>query len=42
MATLAGPLCEEPMMGVAFFVETWDISEEIQVPGYEHQISDFF
>lgn len=25
MAALAGPLCEEPMMGVAFFVKKWDI-----------------
>ncbi|CAG9790922.1 unnamed protein product [Diatraea saccharalis] len=30
LATLAGPLCEEPMMGVAFCVEEWtlDKSEE--------------
>uniref|UniRef100_A0A0A9XJZ8 Ribosome assembly protein 1 n=1 Tax=Lygus hesperus TaxID=30085 RepID=A0A0A9XJZ8_LYGHE len=27
MATLAGPLCEEPMMGVAFIVKGWDITE---------------
>lgn len=28
MATLAGPLCEEPMMGVAFVVEEWDILDK--------------
>lgn len=28
LAALSGPLCEEPMMGVAFFVEKWEISDE--------------
>lgn len=28
LATLAGPLCEEPMMGVAFAVEEWSITKE--------------
>lgn len=28
MATLAGPLCEEPMMGVCFVVEDWEVSNE--------------
>lgn len=28
LATLAGPLCEEPMMGVAFAVEEWSIEKE--------------
>ncbi|KAG1663057.1 Elongation factor-like GTPase 1 [Nymphon striatum] len=28
MATMAGPLCEEPMMGVCFVVEEWEISNE--------------
>lgn len=28
LATLAGPLCEEPMMGVAFVVEDWVILKE--------------
>lgn len=28
LATLAGPMCEEPMMGVAFFVEDWKILDE--------------
>ncbi|XP_060804573.1 elongation factor-like GTPase 1 [Amyelois transitella] len=33
LATLAGPLCEEPMMGVAFCVEEWtlDKSEGVDV-----------
>ncbi|CAL4069015.1 unnamed protein product, partial [Meganyctiphanes norvegica] len=26
MATASGPLCEEPMMGVCFIIETWDLS----------------
>jgi len=31
IATLAGPLCEEPMMGVCFVVEDWtiDVSQQI-------------
>ena len=28
LATLAGPLCEEPMMGVAFLVESWQVLED--------------
>lgn len=27
LATLAGPLCEEPMMGVAFCVEEWSLDK---------------
>lgn len=27
LATLAGPLCEEPMMGVAFCVEEWTLEK---------------
>ena len=26
LATLSGPLCEEPMHGVCFIVETWDLN----------------
>lgn len=33
MATLAGPMCEEPMMGVAFFIEDWNILEESVTSG---------
>lgn len=31
IATLAGPLCEEPMTGVCFVVEDWtiDVSKQI-------------
>ncbi|CAB0014962.1 unnamed protein product [Nesidiocoris tenuis] len=32
LATLAGPLCEEPMMGVAFVVTGWEMVED----GTEH------
>ena len=28
MATLAGPLCEEPLMGVAFVVESWEVGDD--------------
>ncbi|XP_012272329.1 elongation factor-like GTPase 1 [Orussus abietinus] len=28
LATLAGPLCEEPMMGVCFLVKSWKIIED--------------
>ncbi|XP_050971245.1 elongation factor-like GTPase 1 [Labeo rohita] len=30
LATLSGPLCEEPLMGVCFSVETWDM--KLSVP----------
>lgn len=28
LATLAGPLCEEPMMGVCFVVKKWEINNQ--------------
>jgi len=28
LATFAGPICEEPMMGVAFILEAWTVAEE--------------
>lgn len=28
LATFAGPLCEEPMMGVCFVVKKWEIYED--------------
>jgi ribosome assembly protein 1 len=31
LATLAGPLCEEPMMGVCFIVEDWALAEKSQL-----------
>ncbi|VVC31802.1 Hypothetical protein CINCED_3A025452 [Cinara cedri] len=31
IATLAGPLCEEPMMGVCFVVENWTIDDSQQI-----------
>ncbi|KAJ8668941.1 hypothetical protein QAD02_000200 [Eretmocerus hayati] len=30
LATLSGPLCEEPMMGVCFVLKKWDINEDFQ------------
>jgi ribosome assembly protein 1 len=31
LATLAGPLCEEPMMGVGFVVQHWTVDKTIAV-----------
>jgi len=33
IATVAGPLCEEPMTGVCFIVEDWtvDVSQQISL-----------
>lgn len=31
LATLAGPLCEEPMMGVCFVVEDWLLADKSQL-----------
>ena len=28
LATLAGPICEEPMHGVAFIIEAWNLEVE--------------
>ena len=28
LATFAGPICEEPMMGVGFVLESWELQEE--------------
>ncbi|XP_037563174.1 elongation factor-like GTPase 1 isoform X2 [Dermacentor silvarum] len=33
MATLMGPLCQEPMMGVAFVVDKWDLDLSVEDPG---------
>ncbi|XP_075235749.1 elongation factor-like GTPase 1 [Lycorma delicatula] len=30
LATLAGPLCEEPLMGVAFIVEDWVVDTQVE------------
>lgn len=31
LATLAGPLCEEPLMGVCFIVEDWTLADKSQL-----------
>jgi hypothetical protein len=31
LATLAGPLCEEPIMGVCFIVEDWTLADKSQL-----------
>ena len=28
LATLAGPICEEPMLGVGFILEDWTLEQE--------------
>ncbi|KAH9369902.1 hypothetical protein HPB48_013907 [Haemaphysalis longicornis] len=33
LATLTGPLCQEPMMGVAFVVDQWDLDLSVEDPG---------
>lgn len=33
LATLAGPLCEEPMMGVCFIIRNWTIANQPEVSG---------
>uniref|UniRef100_A0A224YY67 Ribosome assembly protein 1 n=1 Tax=Rhipicephalus zambeziensis TaxID=60191 RepID=A0A224YY67_9ACAR len=33
LATLTGPLCQEPMMGVAFVVDQWDLDMSVEDPG---------
>lgn len=33
LATLMGPLCQEPMMGVAFVVDQWDLDLSVEDPG---------
>ncbi|KAG9436407.1 elongation factor-like GTPase 1 [Apis mellifera carnica] len=37
LATLAGPLCEEPMMGVCFVVKKWEIYQDSQSENNGHQ-----
>ncbi|CAK9809434.1 Elongation factor-like GTPase 1 [Anthophora quadrimaculata] len=36
LATLAGPLCEEPMMGVCFVVKKWEIYQDSQSENSGH------
>lgn len=33
LATLMGPLCQEPMMGVAFVVDQWSLDLSVEDPG---------
>lgn len=37
LATLAGPMCEEPLMGVCFILERWDQSRSEEPGASEHQ-----
>lgn len=30
LATLAGPLCEEPMHGVCFIIEEWTVDKDVE------------
>ncbi|XP_030832575.1 elongation factor-like GTPase 1 [Strongylocentrotus purpuratus] len=33
LATLAGPICEEPMMGVCFLIEKWEMDQSLMNKG---------
>ncbi|XP_072134445.1 elongation factor-like GTPase 1 isoform X2 [Mobula birostris] len=42
LATLSGPICEEPLMGVCFILEKWDMSNKVKQfvqPSTEEQAS---
>ncbi|XP_029430609.1 elongation factor-like GTPase 1 isoform X2 [Rhinatrema bivittatum] len=39
LATLAGPMCEEPLMGVCFIMEKWDMSRTEQLTEVSRQDS---
>ena len=39
LATLAGPLCEEPLMGVCFSLETWDMKSTPQ-PAHQESLEE--
>ncbi|XP_044044942.1 elongation factor-like GTPase 1 isoform X2 [Siniperca chuatsi] len=39
LATLSGPMCEEPMMGVCFSVERWDIQSSA-LPQHQDSLED--
>lgn len=39
LATLSGPMCEEPLMGVCFIVEKWEISKVGEMLSTRHQDS---
>ncbi|XP_006030284.1 elongation factor-like GTPase 1 [Alligator sinensis] len=40
LATLSGPMCEEPLMGVCFIVEKWDISKVEEIMSTKRQHSE--
>nr|XP_033776855.1 elongation factor-like GTPase 1 isoform X2 [Geotrypetes seraphini] len=42
LATLAGPMCEEPLMGVCFVMEKWDMSRAQQLIEFSRQDSREF
>ncbi|XP_069767762.1 elongation factor-like GTPase 1 isoform X2 [Narcine bancroftii] len=39
LATLSGPICEEPLMGVCFILEKWDMSNKVQLVLQKHSPS---
>lgn len=41
LATLSGPMCEEPLMGVCFSVERWDIQSSA-LPQHQDSLEDNF
>uniref|UniRef100_A0A8B9FKQ6 Elongation factor-like GTPase 1 n=1 Tax=Amazona collaria TaxID=241587 RepID=A0A8B9FKQ6_9PSIT len=40
LATLSGPMCEEPLMGVCFAVEKWEINKVGEIPSTNSQDSE--
>ncbi|XP_067411824.1 elongation factor-like GTPase 1 isoform X2 [Emydura macquarii macquarii] len=40
LATLSGPMCEEPLMGVCFIVEKWDMSKAEEQMSVNRQASE--
>uniref|UniRef100_A0A8D0BAM0 Elongation factor-like 1 n=1 Tax=Salvator merianae TaxID=96440 RepID=A0A8D0BAM0_SALMN len=40
LATLSGPMCEEPLMGVCFSVEKWDMSRSVEQMSISRQDSE--
>ncbi|XP_074515485.1 elongation factor-like GTPase 1 [Sebastes fasciatus] len=39
LATLSGPMCEEPLMGVCFSVEKWDFQSSALPPQHQDSVS---
>ncbi|XP_028439312.1 elongation factor-like GTPase 1 [Perca flavescens] len=40
LATLSGPMCEEPLMGVCFAVERWEIQSSAALPQHQDSLEE--